>query len=336
MKNFFISAFFTISLYNAHAQAFYNDDRDDYRNSLNRMAKFRNHLATNHISDVKVFGYSSKHPDGILFYETKYDIHGNAIENFSYNKHGRLFSHTENQYNDSNLATAHTRYGKNGKMLLGNTYTYNKSGEIIQYQSWEKDTANIIFRQAYEYTANNKPLKVVIYHSGGKLYCTTNYDYYDDGSKKKTTTYNRKGKVIAVWNYDCNPIGKLQESKMKDTSKICVHYETDENGNPLKVEEENTQGGVLFKYRLRKISKLDKDNHIIEYITTTMDGREKIHISNHYDPQGNITEHNEYVPNTKDLKMHYVYTYDSSGDMVQVTGYKKASTTGSITKFVYN
>jgi hypothetical protein len=142
--------------------------------------------------------------------------------------------------------------------------------------------------------------------------------------------------MISVWNYDCNPVGKLQESRMKDTSKICVHTETDKNGNPIRIKEEYTQGERLFSKRLRKISKFNKDNQLIEQITTTLDGKEQMHVCRDYNAAGNITETRQYIPNTKNLKMKYVFTYDTSGNLTEMVTYRKSDTTGTVMKYVYN
>jgi len=336
MKNFAIIALLMASTFSINAQVISEDDRADFENYIILNAKYHKHIADNHITDVKRVSYSKKHPEGITKSETKYDSHGNAIENIQYNKHGKFVSHFKYQYNDSNQTTSNIAINKKSKACSGVYYSYDKAGNIIENRSWWKDTGKTVYDWIITYDSKNNPTEAKFYYSKGKLDSRTVYEYYDDGSKKKTTTYSGKGKVTAVWNYDCNPIGKVQESKMKDTSKVCMHYETDKNGNPIKVKEEYTEAGGLFKYRLRKISKYDKDNHFIELITTKMDGKETWHSCVDFDAKGNETEWRQYVPNTTNVKKRVVYTYNNSGDITQAVVYSKSSATGSIIKFVYN
>jgi len=337
MKNFAIAALLMASTFSINAQVISEDDRDDFQNSISKSAKYNKHIADNHITDVKRVSYSKKHPEGIIKSETKYDSHGNAIENMQYNKHGKFVSHFKYEYNDSNRETSNSAINKKNKAYAGVYYSYDKSGNITQNRSWWKDTCKTFYNWIIAYDSRNNPTEAKFYYSKGKLDSRTVYEYYEDGSKKKTTTYNGKGKVTALWNYDCNPIGKVQETKMKDTSKICVHYETDKNGNPIKVKEEYTEGGGwLHKYRLRKISKYDKDNHFIELITTKMNGKETWHSVADFDAQGNQTEWRKYVPNTTNMKQRVVYTYNNSGDITQAIVYSKSSPAGSVIKFVYN
>lgn len=335
MKKFAIAALLTALTFSMNAQVISEDDRADFRNIIIENAKYHKHIADNHITDIKQYSYSKKHPEGIMISEQKYNSHGNIIEYINWNKHGRITYHYKYQYNDSNRITSNIDFNKKGKPRWGYFWSYDKSGNITRNCYWYKDTGNTNYC-VITYDSKNNPTSAKFYYSKGRLYSSVVYEYYDDGSKKKTTSYNRKGKVTAVWNYDCNPIGKLQESKMKDTSKVCVHYETDKNGNPIKVKEEYTEGGRLFKYRLREISKYDKDDHLIEYIATKMNGEETIHNCADFDAQGNETEWRQYVPNTTNIKKRVVYNYNNSGDIVQAIVYSKSSPKGAILKYVYN
>lgn len=335
MKKSVITSLLMVLALSINAQILYNDNRDDFHTWLTRTSKFHKHIAANHITDAKIYSYSHKHPQGLLVYETKYNLHGDEIENIAYNKHGHIKYHYTYQYNDSNWVTSSVEFQKNNKRQSGRTWSYDKWGNITKSINWWKDTGNIIYEDIVQYDSHSNPLKGKIYYARGKLHDSIAYQYYDDGSKKKTTTYNRKGKITGIWNYDCNPIGKSEESNMKDTSKVCVHYETDKNGNPVKIKEEYTEGGGLFKYRLRKISKYDKDNHIIEQTITKLNGKEKSHSSYDFDAQGNITESRQYIPNSTTIKKRFVYAYDNSGNMIQITAYK-SSVQGSVIKYVYN
>lgn len=336
MKKFVIVALLAIPIIRVSAQVIYSDDRDDFQNNLKMTAKYHKHLADNHILDTKEYAYSRKHPEGILRLEVKYDSRGNIIENTIYTKHGKIKYHSKWQYNDNNRMLSSVDLSKKGTSRSGAFWDYDKSGNVTRLRSWWKDTAHITYSYTTEYNPQNNPVQTKIYYSKHKLYSTAVYEYYDDGSKKKTTTYNSKEKVTGIWNYDCNPIGQSQESKMKDTNKICVHYETDKNGNQVKVKEEYTEGGKLFKYRLRKISKYDKNNQLIEQITMKMNGKEIWHSSANYNADGNLTEWYQYAANSTTLKKHWVYTYNTSGDIIQATVYSKASPAGAVIKYVYN
>lgn len=336
MKKLVFAALLLMPVLTIYAQVMYNDDREDFQRQLIQNSKFHKHIAANHITDVKEFSYSHKNPQGLLVFEIKYNLHGDIIENTAYNKHGHIEYDYTYQYNDSDRIASCTGFQGNKNHLMGWNYRYDKWGNMTSNLTWWKDSGNITYQYIAQYDSRKNPLRSKTYYAHGKLHDSVAYTYYDDGSKKKTTSYSRKGKVTGVWNYDCNPIGKLQESKMKDTSKICVHYETDKNGNPVKIKEEYTEGGHLFKYRLRKISKYNKDGHLIEQITTKMNGKEKWHSTSDFDEQGNITAFCSYVPNSTSIKKRVVFVYDGSGNMIQSTAYNKSATAGSVTKYVYN
>lgn len=336
MKNLTIFSLLTVLTLSLNAQVLPEDDRDNFRNNIIQTAKARKRIEANHIKGVKAYSYTNKHPEGIVRYEINYDSHGNVVDNIQHNKRGRLISDYRYQYDDSNRMVSTAVLNKKGKTTWGGFWRYDKSGNMVQNFYWYRDTGTVTYKWTMAYDLKNNPIESKSYSYKGRLDSRSVYEYYNDGSKKKTTTYNRKGKVIAVWNYDCNPIGKLQESKMKDTSKVCVHYETDKNGNPVRVKEDYTQGGWLVKYRLRKITKYDKDNNVIEYITMKMNGKETHHYSADFDAQGNITEARYSIPNTTNLRERLVYTYDNTGNMAQLTVYKNSSKQGAVFKYVYN
>lgn len=146
------------------------------------------------------------------------------------------------------------------------------------------------------------------------------YSYYDDGSRKQSVEYNRKGKVLHTWNYDCSPVGQMAGAK-KDTSKVCIRYETDKNGNRIKITEEFEKRGDV----VRRVNKYNLHDRLLDVSDYNKKGKVVYRYSYDYNANGRMTEAIYYKPGSGEkVKYRYTYVYDSNSDLSKYVAYKYA------------
>jgi hypothetical protein len=338
MKNLIILILFLFAALSINAQAYYLDTKSDVMAMENNTAKYRIHISDNHITSIKSFAYKGDDTVGYLSYQSKFDAKGNVVEQEQFKKNGKIKYHAIYKYDDNNRKTEVTWLKRKDKFNYKQVNTYDEAGNVINYSFYMKRPDNIMWHYIYKYDAKNNMIENTGYDYKNRLFDRTIYSYYDDGSKKQTTMYNDKGRVERVWNFDCNPIGKDVADKLKDTTQVCVKYETDKNGNKIKIKEENNVKGhhfFVFNRHLRTISKYDRNDNLLDLATYKMNGKEIRHWSNSYDDKNNFKEHIEYKPNTKDIKLRNVCVYDNSGNVIETMVYKKSDKPDVVYKLVY-
>jgi len=336
MKNLIASILFILSAFFASGQAYYNDSREDLLNSMQRNRNYRARMAAKKITSVQTFVYKHNNPDGSLMFESKYDNRGNITDWITY-KHGKVKSRNSNTYDDSNRVTQFAYYKGNSKLKVMSTNIYDKAGNEIEQDYYWKNPKIITSKIIKTYDNQNNITEAKTFDKKGNLAARIEYTYYDDGSKKRTTQYSDKGKVLRVWNFDCNPVGKLQAKNFKDTSKICVHYETDKDGNPIKVKEEykGSKGAGMYGKTIRSVSKFDKNNNMIDGAAYNLNGKQLSHWSATYNASGKITEYIMYKDGTQQVDSRTTYTYNSDGNVDESLIYKQSTVPVSSRKYVY-
>ncbi len=336
MKNLIAAILFILSAFFASGQAYYNDSREDVLNAMQRNMNHRVHIAAEKITSVQTFGYKRDNPVGSLMYESKYDSRGNITDWITY-KQGKVKSHNSNTYDDSSRVTQFAYYKGNSKLKVMSVNIYDKAGNEVEQDYYWKNPKIITSKIIKIYDKTNNITEAKTFDKKGILVSRIEYTYYDDGSKKRTTQYSDKGKVLRVWNFDCNPVGKLQAKKFKDTSKICVHYETDKDGNPIKIKEEykGEKGGGMYGKTIRSVSKFDKNNNLVDAADYNLNGKQLSHWSATYNKSGKIAEYIIYKDGTELVDSRTTYTYNSDGNVEESLIYKQSAVPVFSRKYVY-
>ncbi len=322
----------------ASGQAAYNDSKEDFLASIQKSKKFRAHVTAAGIKSAQRFEYKHNDSTGILTYEYKYDNRGNNTDWFEYRKNGKVKSHMATGYNDSNWITQFEYYNRAGKATWLDTFTYDKRGNQVEIGIYNENPKKLYSKTISTYDSLNNITESKVYGKRNKPESRIEYTYYTDGSKKQTIEYSGNGKVKNIWNFDCNPVGNSQAQKLKDTSKVCIHYETDKDGKPIKIKEEyKGQDGLFGKSMRRTITKYDKDNNILDLSTYKLNGRQTLHWGATYNAMGRLTEYDLYGLETQKIWWKYTYNYNSDGLIAAAAIYKKSKgTPEEAYKWVYN
>ncbi|HTB08044.1 MAG TPA: hypothetical protein VK806_13930 [Bacteroidia bacterium] len=305
-------------------QANYGDSREELLSTMQKSKKGRAHIVSANIKTIQNFAYKRNAKVGILEYEYRYDNRGNCIEWFIYRKNGKVKVHELNTFDDSNRITMSQYYNGSDKMKSAESRVYDRSGNILEHDFYKRDSKVAKSKTISTYDTKNNITESKMYDKKGKLESRIEYSYYDDGSKKQTIEYSGKGKVKQVWNFDCNPVGTAQAHKFKDTSKVCIHFETDKDGNQIKVKEEYSNSRGLFSFTMRTVSRYDKDNNEIDRASYKLNGKQLSHWSTVYNSDGRMTEYADYKPGTDKPYWKITYTYNSDGYVTESDMYWKS------------
>ncbi|MFT5347892.1 MAG: hypothetical protein ACI9M3_000927 [Bacteroidia bacterium] len=95
----------------------------------------------------------------------------------------------------------------------------------------------------------NRLVSADYYYFKGKLKYTWHNEYYPNKSRKRCTFY-RKGKEKYVWDYQCRKEG-IEIKKHKDTSKVCVNKELDQDSILTTTYHTVQVNGVLEKVTIK-------------------------------------------------------------------------------------
>ena len=265
--------------------------------------------------------YPGKKDKQYLQYEYQYDKLGNLIESKTFNRRGKTIGRYTMMHDSRNNETEYIEYRRNGKMRCKFTYEYNDSGYLVNQHSYWKNAAKPGWYYTKTYDKNNKILELVYLYptrKGDKISTRYEYAYYPDGSRKQTIEYNRKGKIEHEWNYECNPEGSIDSKKLKDTSKVCIRYETDKDGNKITIKEEFVKSGRT----VRILSKYNAKGNMIEYAGFDKKGSERYKTTYEYDKNQNLTAMQSFSKGKS--KKRYVYECDASGFVSKSYTYTKS------------
>ena len=283
----------------------------------------------NHITSSKLFHYKTQADadagkNGYLYEEYAYDANGNQTDYKFYKKNGKVKYHYSYKWNDEGKSTEFQWLKKDGSMKMKNTTAYNGAGKVIEEKQFWKSDNDLAWHSTSTYDAQQNLIGLkYLLNNDKKLYRRYAYSYYPDGSKKQTIEYNRKDVVKHIWNYDCNPAGSLETKSLKDSSKICIRYETDKDGNQIKIKEQNVKQGKT----VRIITKYDIHDNEIYSVGYKASGKETRHVESSYDNRDNLTERKLFKPNTAELKNRWVVHYDNSGNVTESKAYKGSELT---------
>ena len=291
----------------------------------------------NNIRNVKTYyqkpGNKKNPAPGYLISENTFDEQGNCTEYKSFTKSGRMKKHWIYKFNSNNDYIESTQLKANGRFISKFTWEYDSFSNLTDTRLYWKKPDKMSWHSKSVYDDKNNMTEIkYLTAQDKKLTDRYVYSYYPDGGKKQTLEYNRKGKIIHTWNYDCDPTGNAGINHLKDSSKICIRYETDKNGNRIKIKEENIKQGR----RTRTISKFDKNDNLLEWIGYNRKGRIILHSRALYDDKNNITERTQYKKDKTEVLKKFLFHYDTAGNLTEEIAYKGASTIDHVTKFDYS
>ena len=230
-----------------------------------------------------------------MIYEYEYDSEGNMIKEtivsdgnercteYEYNEDGNLIksSDYEDEYykeyeydSNGNLVEERTY---DGEYEYLNVYEYDSHNNMIKATEYEYDGDVFTFELEYEYNADDKPIRVMIYdedankssmyeieyNSNGEVIKETDYDFdgsvrsvteyeYDEKGNmtKEVTDYNetyeeQSGTIKYEYDADSNLVKEVEYNYVDDI--VCVtEYEFDSNGNMTKMTEENYEDNMGY------------------------------------------------------------------------------------------
>jgi len=335
MKKHIFTLTFALSSLAMRAQVYYSDGNFDPGQSDQKNEAARERILKDHIGIIRAYRYDAdsgkgmKSNQGFLAEEKQYDDKGNLIDYKNINKHGRITYEYLSRFDDRGRNTEYTQLNRNGKIETQWTYTYDKNGNMTDMHTYSHDPSGHMNKK---YDDKNRLIEQTWYYKhDSKVGSHYKYSYYDDGRKKQTVEYSPKGKVLHTWNYDCSPIGKLATPNIKDTSKVCVRYETDANGNQIKVKEEFVKRGNM----VRMVNKYDLHDNLIDMADYDIKGRVVYHSSVAFNDMNQATEYTSYKKRSDVISGRLVYVYDTDGKIIKLLTYKGVDKPKYVVKYSY-
>ena len=324
MKKLFILITVILSFATAKAQVFWDDGKEMVKNEQ-EMKDWHKKNREMHLANLQSYFYPYKdgktENNGRLISDAYYDNEGNMVDYRIYNHKGKIKENYLYRFNTRGKMVERIQLGKNRKFINKFTYEYDSAGNQIKSCGYFFRDNNMTWTLTAKYDEKRNILERAYTLKNGKPSLKYVYSYYPDGSKKQTVEYDRKGKVAHSWNYECNPIGELAAKHLKDSSKICVKYENDNDGNPIKIVEETIKRGDLIKL----VDKYDKNGNNIEHLSYDFKGRIMMHTVYKFDLNNNLAERIVYKMKSNEIQKRYVFTHDKDGNVIEGIYYKKGN-----------
>ena len=316
MKTYILTTLLCVTLFQSNGQTLYTSAGS---NDKEQLKQWREKISQSHLHTlVATASYPDQPQRKHLSYEESFDKNGNLIEAKTYNQRGRIRFHNSYKYDSLNRQIELVNYRRNGKILRKMNFEYDDSGNLICQKFYWKNATKIGWQSTMKYNDRNQIVEWKYFYPNDYVRETYLYSYYPDGSKKQNIQYDDKGKIIHMWNFECNPEGSLSSKKSKDTSNVCIRYETDKNGNKITIKEELLKQGRT----IRKISRFNKNGSILEYSSFDKEGIVVHRTKYEYDKENNLTGIESYKKDK--LMSRYVYEGNSSGLPSKETAYIKS------------
>jgi|GEM_PF-2382577 len=324
----------------SYSQVFDNETKSEVDRWSQREKTTRARIRENKIHSLKTYAYKSDTAtgSGFLSSEINYDDNGNMLEYKVFRKSGALKYHYSYSWDADGRNLEFRQIRSDGSNKYRETNIYDASGNKTESRTygrtWLLNSREKLWWHSiatFDDAQNMLEQKFFMDKADKKLFDRYVYAYYSDGSKKQTIEYSGKGKVRHTWNYDCDPAGAAEVKNFKDSSKICVRYETDKDGNKIKVTDENVKYGKV----VRIVHRYDKNENLLEEISYDSKQRPRFHSVSAYDDKNNCTGFTVYERNSSKIKNRSEYRYDSSGNIAEVVAYKNSSVPERILKYNY-
>ena len=267
-----------------------------------------------------------------------FDKNGNNNSVLWYNGRNKIIKSQQLIFNDSGKVLSYISMNRRGIITKKDSFIYDTNGNLICEIEYRRKGKMLKRKTAIKYNSEGKATEIDYFRYNKKMVerLTSRYitNYNESGTKKETRYYNGKGKLKYIWDFECNPEGAPVSTILKDTTKICVKYDYQEDGSKIKIliftdgkdritktiEKYNSQG------KLTEYANYNRKNKIIRKYTYTYDNNNNNTSYTEYKRQGkktkrqNIMEYDERnllktlhtYRNTK-LKSKYFYEYDDNG-----------------------
>jgi hypothetical protein len=312
MKLLPVLAFSRLLSFRAYAQM------DPEMNSEERQAYENRQKESN--EDWKKLGVRSKSiyrvedGDSTPTWKYEFDKEGRTTSSTGYRKNGKEKERWDFTWDDQGRMTSN-RKSRNGKVLSGASWTYSGTNPEPVEILWKKKDGKVSSRVVKKYDAkDNLVMSQGFYGKNlSKSGWRYEYDYYENGSKKEARYYNPKGKLKEVYTYDCNKVPMTEKQMMKDTTKTCIKYETDADGNTTKIIEELDEKGRLSVTKLTR----NKNGHLIAAIETNHKGHVLWAYTWEVNGEGMVLKATtRYIKGLRKFSGSYVHEYDTEGKIV--------------------
>ena len=259
--------------------------------------------------------YLIKDGDSIPVWKYECDREGRTMNSTKYRKNGKEKEHWDFTWDDQHRMTSN-RKSRNGKELSGTNWTYSGTNPAPAEIVFKKKNGKTNWRTIRKFDKIGNVILIQSFtgkrEKPGWRY---EYDFYENGSKKEVRYYNPKGKLKEVYTYDCNLVPKTEKEMLKDTLKACIKYETDADGNKIKIIEEQDEKGRLKVTRLTR----DKKDRLISAVTTGHKGKIITSYTAEYNESDLVVRSSSQHPKgLRTFRASYAYTYDTEGKTTQV------------------
>lgn len=131
---------------------------------------------------------------------TRYDHHGNALENIEYDQTGKIKSHEQYEFNSHNDETVYRLIDADGKVIKSVYTTYDKWNHVASKTILDA-TGSITEKTISTYNTFNDLTEENTYDKEGKLARRAQYSYDTKGMLLSRKVYNEKGELIYAKEY---------------------------------------------------------------------------------------------------------------------------------------
>jgi len=289
-----------------------------------------------HIASIKVYKYyadsatKKRKYNGHLAQKYRYDQYGNMAEYSELNRRGKMTEHYSYTFNEKNQYIHFTELNSRGRLSFHMDNYYDKNGDCTDIWFFYRSAAPE--HKVQRFDNNHNMLEMTYKHDNDKkVSWRFEFSYYDDGSKKQTIEYDRRGKIDHTWNFDCSPVGKLATSKFKDTTKVCIRYEKDKAGNPVKIKESFIKQGNLVRF----VDKYDIHDKLLDEAYYDKKGRISSHTTWGYNSKGRMISIIAYQRHSDKIAYQYAYSYGPDNELSEAQYFGKNNKPKYILKYVY-
>ncbi len=335
MKKYLFTLFLALIWFGAKAQMYFNDGSFNIGSSRIWPDEARKRRLDEHLAGTKVYKFYAdsakvkrKH-NGYLSQEVHYDKYGNVAEFINRNKHGKMTSYNSYVFNDKNQYIQYTQLDRKERLSFHMANSFDKNGDCTDI--WFFYRSSSPSHKVQRFDSSHRMVEMIYKYKNDKVSSRFEFSYYDDGSKKQTKEYDRKGKIVHTWNFDCNPVGKLEAKKFKDTTKICVRYEKDKDGNPIKIKEEFIKQGNL----VREVEKYDSRDNLLDEAYYDKQGRISSHITYTYNSNGRMVSYISYRKHSDKIASKYEYTYGTDNEVSEAMIFDRHDKPKYVLKYAY-
>ncbi len=239
MKKLTLIVIFTLCALISFAQKQKNADLNDMK--LNGQVKYLEESIYADLNYDEKIGQNE-----IGSYEfTKFNRYGN-IDAFLYRSKFLFFRY---QYISMNEITQAVQFDERGSIESMETYTYDNSGNKIEYIYYESGV--VVSKTQYKYDEKNNNIAAVAFKSNGEKGTRYTYKYDSFNNKTEAVQYNSSGELVSTITYDYNSekdeytyISYLPDNEIEWIRK----YKLDSNGNKIVEYKYNDKNELRDKW----------------------------------------------------------------------------------------